>query len=64
MDRKKIPYGLVVALGGMVSDQGTWRAVGQSAGYSGPRDLAGFFGGRIPSMVLNGDGSRTLTPAG
>jgi hypothetical protein len=41
-----------------------WLAAGQTAGYTGHRDLAGFFGGPVPSMVGLPDGRRRITPAG
>ncbi len=64
MKRKQQVYDAVKALLGLVPDQATWRRIGQAAGYTADSDLAGFFGGRLPSMVLNPDGSRSLTPAG
>ncbi len=63
MDRKQVLYSLIVALGGVVPDQATWRELGQRAGYTARSDLAGFFGGRYPSMRCVGD-RRELTPAG
>lgn len=57
-------YAAMKTLRGRAPDQATWRRIGQAAGYTGDSDLAGFFGGRLPSMLLNPDGSRSLTPAG
>lgn len=63
MDRKESLYALIVSHGGRLPDDvDIWRALGGAAGYSGRSDLAGFFGGREPSMVRSG-GQRILTPA-
>jgi hypothetical protein len=57
-------YDALVATGGSIpDDRDRWRQLGRAAGYSGHRDLAGFFGGRRPSMVRV-DGRRELTEAG
>ena len=64
MSRRNLLLLALIKLGGLVPDQAAWRALGQSCGYTGHRDLAGFFGGRIPSMVRLSDGSRVLTEAG
>lgn len=65
MDHRKTEmYRRIVALGGWVPDQATWRAIGQLCGYTVRSDLAGFFGGREPSMVRLADGTRVLTAAG
>jgi len=64
MDRKTLYYRGVIAHGGRLPDQATHRALGQACGYTAHRDLAGFHGGREPSMVLMADGSRQLTAAG
>jgi hypothetical protein len=62
--RKKLVYLALIAVGGsMPDDQDQWRQLGQAAGYSGHHDLAGFYGGRVPSMVRAG-GRRELTSAG
>lgn len=63
LDRKRRLYQLVVAAGGGVPDQASWRELGQRAGYSARSDLAGFFGGRYPSMRQIGD-RRELTADG
>jgi hypothetical protein len=52
------------ALAGDFAGHDDWLATGQAAGYTGHRDLAGFFGGSEPSMVCLSDGRRRLTPAG
>ena len=64
MSRKQKAYNTIKALKGRVPDQATWRRIVQAAGYSAYRDAAGFYGGRYPSMVLNADGSRSLTAHG
>lgn len=64
MKAKHTVYAAMKALGGTVPDQATWRCLGQAAGYSAHRDLAGFYGGRVPSMVCHLDGSRSLTATG
>jgi hypothetical protein len=62
--RKEVVYLALLAAGGSIpDDRDQWRQIGQAAGYSGHRDLAGFFGGRVPSMVRTGN-RRALTPAG
>ena len=64
MNRKQRLYQLMAGLGGSVADdRRLWRELGRRAGYSGRSDLAGFFGGREPSMVRAG-GRRALTAAG
>lgn len=52
------------ALAGDFAGHDDWLACGQAAGYSGHRNLAGFFGGREPSMVQLPDGRRRITAAG
>ena len=64
MSRKQYLYDELRKRGGRVADQAEWRELGQNCGYSAHRDLAGFFGGHRPSMVLMPDGSRTLTGDG
>lgn len=64
MARKIELYSAVIQLGGRVANQAAWRAIGQRCGYTARRDLAGFFGGREPSMVRRTDGSRVITAAG
>ncbi|MEA2361295.1 MAG: hypothetical protein QOD71_440 [Thermoleophilaceae bacterium] len=64
MLRKTHLYAALAAAGGAVPDGAAWLALGQAAGYSGHRDLAGFFGGRRPSMTRLRDGSRVLTADG
>jgi hypothetical protein len=62
--RKRNLYARLVALGGSLpDDERTWRELGRTVGYTGRSDLAGFFGGRVPSMV-RADGQRLLTEAG
>jgi hypothetical protein len=61
--RKKLLYQRMLAAGGAVETQAEWRALGQSVGYTARSDLAGFFGGRVPSVVREGD-RRVLTQAG
>ncbi|HSS32319.1 MAG TPA: hypothetical protein VLL27_03465 [Solirubrobacterales bacterium] len=62
--RKQILYALLLARGGrLADDEREWRELGRQAGYSGRSDLAGFYGGRIPSMIRAG-GERRLTAAG
>jgi hypothetical protein len=62
--RKEVIYLALLASGGSIpDDREHWRRLGQAAGYTGHRDLAGFFGGRVPSMVRTG-GRRELTAAG
>jgi hypothetical protein len=62
--RKAVVYLALVASGGSIpDDQEQWCRLGQAAGYSGQRDLAGFFGGRVPSMTCVA-GKRRLTTAG
>lgn len=57
-------YAELVAAGGSIpDDHDVWSAVGRRAGYSGHRDLAGFYGGRYPSMRRRG-GRRELTEHG
>jgi hypothetical protein len=57
-------YRLLVACDGAVSGHDQWLALGQESGYTGDSDLAGFFGGRAPSMVRLPDDRRVLTEAG
>ena len=64
MSRKQRLYDALRRRGGRVRDQSEWRELGQSCGYSAHRDLAGFFGGRRPSLVRLADGSRELTRDG
>lgn len=64
MPRKHLLLLALIKLNGPVPSRAEWRELGQSCGYSGYRDLAGFFGGRSPSMVRLPDGSRILTEAG
>ena len=64
MSRKRKLYRAIVALNGRVPGQAEWRAIGWACGYTAWHDLAGFFGGRRPSMVLLADGSRELTSDG
>jgi hypothetical protein len=64
MSRKQCLYNELRRRGGRVADQAEWRLLGRSCGYNAYRDLAGFFGGRRPSMVRLSDGSRRLTPDG
>ena len=64
MSRKKQLYALALAAGGAFPDAVAWLAAGQTAGYTGHGDLAGFFGGRKPSMVRLPDGRRALTADG
>lgn len=52
------------ALAGDFAGHDDWLAAGQAAGYTGRRDIAGFFGGRDPSMVCLSDGRRRITSAG
>src|ERR1700759_2589014 len=62
--RRQIVYLALIAAGGSFpDDREQWGQLGQAAGYPGHRDLAGFFGGRVPSMVRAG-GRRELTAAG
>ena len=57
-------YAELVATGGSLpDDKASWSAIGRRAGYSGHRDLAGFYGGRYPSMRRRG-GRRELTEHG
>ncbi len=64
MNRKELLYTLIVNHGGRLPDDvATWRSLGRAAGYSGRSDLAGFFGGREPSMARIA-GKRVLTAAG
>jgi hypothetical protein len=63
VSRKQMLYSELVARGGEVSGRAEWRALGQRCGYSAYRDLAGYFGGRRPSMRLP-DGRRQLTRDG
>lgn len=63
MYRKIKLYKLIVAAGGVIESQAAWRALGQAAGYTARSDLAGFYGGRWPSVVRDGD-RRVLTPVG
>jgi hypothetical protein len=61
---KELVYLAVVAGGGSIpDDQDQWLHLGRAAGYTGHHDLAGFYGGRVPSMV-RADGKRQLTAAG
>jgi hypothetical protein len=62
--RKAALYCALLELDGVVPDQAAWRELGHACGYTAYGDLAGFFGGRVPSMVRMSDGSRVLTPAG
>lgn len=64
MSRKQRLYTELRRRGGQVPDQAVWRQLGQYCGYHGHRDLAGFYGGRRPSMALMPDGSRRLTDDG
>jgi hypothetical protein len=64
MTRKQRLYEALRRRGGIVADQAEWRSLGRACGYTAYRDLAGFFGGRNPSMVRQPDGSRELTAAG
>jgi hypothetical protein len=64
MSRKQRVYATLVARNGQVPGQAEWRELGQAAGYSAHRDLAGFFGGRRPSMICLPDGRRQLTADG
>lgn len=64
MTRKEHVYAALAAAGGALPDGASWLRLGQAAGYSGHRDLAGFFGGRRPSMVRLPDGRRVVTPDG
>lgn len=63
MGRKQLLYQVLVAIDGVVPDQATWRELGQRAGYTARSDLAGFFGGRYPSLQCIGD-RRELTADG
>lgn len=64
MQRKKKVYAAMVAAGGKIADERPlWRALGRRAGYSGRSDLAGFYGGRYPSMRREG-AARVLTEHG
>ncbi len=64
MDRKQSLYEALCRHGGRVGSRAEWRALGQRCGYTAYRDLAGFYGGRRPSMVRLADDSRQLTPDG
>jgi hypothetical protein len=64
MPRKKRMYDELRRRGGRVADQDEWRELGRACGCSARRTLAGFFGGRKPSMVHLADGSRVLTSDG
>jgi hypothetical protein len=64
MSRKKCLYDELGRRRGRVADQAEWRELGHMCGYTAHRDLAGFFGGRRPSMVRRPDGSRELTADG
>lgn len=64
MSRKQRLYDELRSRGGRVADQTEWRQLGQQCGYTAHRALAGFYGGRRPSMVLMPDGSRRLTEDG
>jgi len=64
MSRRNLLLVGIARRDGRANDQADWRELGQSCGYTGHRDLAGFFGGRAPSMVRLPDGSRVLTEAG
>lgn len=62
--RKEVLYRAMVANGGSIPDDPEeWRRIGEKAGYIGYRDLAGFYGGLIPSMSRT-KGERRLTAAG
>ena len=64
MNRKlKVYAAMVAANGAIVNETVVWRALGQLAGYSGRSDLAGFYGGRSPSLRREGD-KRVLTEHG
>jgi hypothetical protein len=64
MDRKKRMYEELRRRRGRVTGQAEWRELGQVCGYSARWALAGFFGGRRPSMVRLPGGSRVLTADG
>jgi hypothetical protein len=59
--RRRAILAAVEAAGGCL-DVSAWRALGLAHGYN-PRGLAGFFGGRWPSMVSDGR-HRCLTERG
>ena len=64
MTRKQALYDELRRRGGKVADQAEWRQLGQDCGYRAYRDIAGFYGGRRPSMTRMPDGSRRLTDDG
>jgi hypothetical protein len=64
MSRKSRLYEEVVRRRGCIRGQADWKEVGQTSGYPLGRALAGFFGGRRPSMIRLPDGSRVLTADG
>jgi hypothetical protein len=64
VSRKQRVYSALIARNGELPGQADWREVGQGAGYTALRDLAGFYGGRRPSMVCLPDGRRQLTADG
>jgi len=64
MSRKQTLYRELARRGGRVANQAAWRELGQSCGYSAHHDLAGYYGGRRPSLARLADGSREFTPDG
>ena len=64
MDRKTGIHAEMIARPRGAEDEAAWSALGRRCGYTGRGDLAGFYGGRSPSMVRLPDGRRILTDAG